>query len=184
MRRILHWFLACLPWIILLSFRSTSFFIHSIVLFIVSSNFLSFRDYFFRFEEISNNRERIPLLFPFLFFFVSKVNRVIFQRRRKYIYIYKTKRFRIEGFDHCGIDSKWIDLKCSAISTRLNKIISFPFSIFHATHHFIAISLFYQNRTLYYIFGSVFDPPPFPLPPYEYNIDHYDIYLYITILFD
>lgn len=147
---------------------------------LVSRLFLSFRRNFEQSRAYSP-----PLFFHSLFFSFQKLIEWFFNVHEKiYIYIYKTKRFRIEGFGHCGIDSKWIDLKCSAISTRLNKIISFPFSIFHATHHFIAISLFYQNRTLYYIFGSVFDPPPFPLPPYEYNIDHYDIYLYITILFD
>lgn len=175
MRRILHWFLACLPWIILLSFRSTSFFhpfdcsFHRISSrFFRRIIFLSFR------RNFEQSRTYPPPSFLFPFFQQSDFS----TSTKIIIYIYKKNeaisdsRDSIPLWDRFQVDRSemWRD-----ISTRLNKIISFPFSIFHATHHFIAISLFYQNRTLYYIFGSVFDPPPSP----RTNIDHY-IYLYIS----
>lgn len=118
MRRILHWFLACLPWTILLSFRSTSFFIHcsfhrfiefplvSPLISLVSKKFLQ--------------RSKTCLPFHTPFSFQKLINRslsstLMNENIRETIRIWY------------GIDSKWIDLKRSAISSRLNKIISFPF---------------------------------------------------------
>lgn len=118
MRRILHWFLACLPWTILLSFRSTSFFIHcsfhrfiefplvSPLISLVSKKFLQ--------------RSKTCLPFHPPFSFQKLINRslsstLMNENIRETIRIWY------------GIDSKWIDLKRSAISSRLNKIISFPF---------------------------------------------------------
>lgn len=118
MRRILHWFLACLPWTILLSFRSTSFFIHcsfhrfiefplvSPLISLVSKKFLQ--------------RSKTCLPFHPPFSFQKLINRslsstLMNENIRETIRIWY------------GIDSKWIDLKRSAISPRLNKIISFPF---------------------------------------------------------
>lgn len=118
MRRILHWFLACLPWTILLSFRSTSFFIHcsfhrfiefplvSPLISLVSKKFLQ--------------RSKTCLPFHPPFSFQKLINRslsstLMNENIRETIRIWY------------GIDSKWIELKRSAISSRLNKIISFPF---------------------------------------------------------
>lgn len=147
-----------------------------------SSNFLSFfsQNYISLVSKKFRTIENVsPPSFLFPFFQQSDFS----TSTKIIIYIYKKNkaisdsRDSIPLWDRFQVDRSemWRD-----ISTRLNKIISFPFSIFHATHHFIAISLFYQNRTLYYIFGSVFDPPPFPLPPYEYRPLY--LSLYITIV--
>lgn len=146
-----------------------------------SSNFLSFfsQNYISLVSKKFRTIENVsPPSFLFPFFQQSDFS----TSTKIIIYIYKKNeaisdsRDSIPLWDRFQVDRSemWRD-----ISTRLNKIISFPFSIFHATHHFIAISLFYQNRTLYYIFGSVFDPPPSPPSFLRTNIDHY-IYLYIS----
>lgn len=163
MRRILHWFLACLPWIIPLSFRSTSFFIHC--------SFHRLHRISSRFEEISPiDRKRT---YPF---FVSKIN--------KPISLFNVDEWKCTWNDLYGIDSKWIDPKRSAISSRLNKIISFPFLYISRDTPFYRDKCFIKTELCTTSLDPFSVSPPLPPPSSSTNtiIDHYDLYLYITIV--
>lgn len=120
--------------------------------------FSSFHRISSRFEEISPiDRKRT---YPF---FVSKIN--------KPISLFNVDEWKCTWNDLYGIDSKWIDPKRSAISSRLNKIISFPFlyisrdTPFYRDKCFIKTELCTTSLDPF----SVSPPPSPPFLLHEYN---------------